>query len=62
MTKQTANLAAIAAIVLAVLALILQLVFAASQHATRALAAEIAWPILLIVGVGLFIWARRLKS
>ena len=61
MTKQTANLAAIAAIVLAVLALILQLVFAASQHATRALAAEIAWPILLIVGVGLFIWARRMK-
>ena len=61
MTKQNANLAAIAAIVLAVLALILQLVFAASQHATRALAAEIAWPVLLIIGVGLFIWARRMK-
>jgi LytS/YehU family sensor histidine kinase len=62
MTKQNMNLAAIAAIVLAVLALILQLVFAASQHSARALAAEIAWPILIIVGVGLFIWARRLKS
>ena len=61
MTKQNATLAAIAAIVLAVLALILQLVFAASQHATRALAAEIAWPVLLIIGVGLFIWARRMK-
>ena len=62
MTKQNLNMAAIAAIVLAVLALVLQFVFAASQHATRALAAEIAWPVLLIVGVGLFIYGRRLKS
>ena len=62
MTKQTATLAALAALVLAIVALVLQFVFAAGGHATRALAAEIAWPVLLIVGVGLFIWARRLKS
>jgi hypothetical protein len=61
MTKQTANLAAIAALVLAVLALILQFVFAASLHSTRALAAEIAWPLLLLIALGLFVWGRRLK-
>ena len=62
MTKQNVNLAAIAALVLAVLALILQFVFAATQHGTRALAAEIAWPVLVIVAIALFVWSRRLKS
>ncbi len=62
MTKQTANLGAIGAIVLAVIALILQLYFASTAHATRALAAEIAWPVLLVIAIGLFLWGRRLKS
>ncbi len=62
MTRQTANMAAIAAIVLAVIALILQFVFAGSGHATRALAAEIAWPVLALVGIGLFVWGRTMKS
>lgn len=62
MTKQTANRAAIAALVLAVIALILQFVFAATGHANRSLAAEIAWPVLLVICVGLFFWGRNLKS
>jgi len=62
MTKQNLNMAVIAAIVLAVVALVLQSVFAAGQHHTLTLAAEIAWPVLVIIGVGLFIYGRRLKS
>jgi hypothetical protein len=62
MTKQNANLAAIAALVLAVIALILQFVFASSGHTTRALAAEIAWPVLLVICVAVYVWGRSLKS
>ncbi len=62
MTKQNANLVAIGALVLAVIALILQFVFSSSGHATRALAAEIAWPVLLVICIGIFVWGRRLKS
>lgn len=60
MTKQTANMAAAAALILAVIALILQIVSAG--HPTRVLLSEVAWPILLIVAIGLFVWGRTLKS
>jgi di/tricarboxylate transporter len=62
MTKQTTTWAAFGALVLAIVALILQSVFASTGHASRALAAEIAWPVLLVICVGLFFWGRRLKS
>jgi hypothetical protein len=62
MNKQTANIVSIAALVLAAIALVLQFVFAGSGHYTRALAAEIAWPILLLICIGVFVWGRRMKS
>jgi hypothetical protein len=61
-TKQNVQWAAFAVVVLAIVALILQIVFASTGHAARSLAAEIAWPILVIIAFGLFVWGRRLKS
>lgn len=61
MTKQNANMVAIGAIVLAVIALVLQLFFLGGHH-TLTLGAEIAWPVLVIVAIAAFVYGRTLKS
>jgi hypothetical protein len=61
MTKQNLNMVAVAAIVLAVIALVLQL-FVLGGHHTLTLAAEFAWPILVIVAIAAFVYGRTLKS
>jgi len=62
MTKQIANMAAGVAVILAIVALILQIVLGAAGHHTLTLGAEIAWPVLVIIAVALFVWGRSLKA
>ena len=62
MNKRTTELVARIVILLALFAAALQITFATTGHPSRALAAFFAWPILALVGIGLLIWSRRLKS
>jgi uncharacterized integral membrane protein len=61
MTKQNATMVALAAVVLAIIALLLQVFFLAGHH-TLTLGAEIAWPVLVIVAIAAFVYGRTLKS
>ena len=60
MTKQNANMAAIAAVVLAVLAFIF--VSLSAGHATRILVGEVAGAVLAIAGIAVYLYGRSLKS
>jgi len=62
MTKRTLDIAARIALVLALLAFALQVTLAGANHPAWAAAGLIAWLVLLVISIGLFVWSSRLKS